>query len=211
MAVATGLALGAIAGQALAREAIDWQPVLAWREPWRSLTAIGVHYSGLHLAGNLAGAALAGLLGWAAQLPGRAALAWLIAWPLTQVGLLLRPDLLHYGGLSGVLHAGVAIVAVWLLATGATRAQRGVGLAIGVGLVVKVVSESPWGPPLRQPPDWDIQTAPFAHLSGMLAGALAAVGASWMRSAVAEGDESAVGRAVETIQDGTDRSRRREP
>jgi hypothetical protein len=37
-------------------------------------------------------------------------------------------------------------------------------------LLVKVVSESPWGAPLRQVPGWDIAVAPFAHASGLVAG-----------------------------------------
>jgi hypothetical protein len=49
--------------------------------------------------------------------------AWVCAWPLTQLGLLMRPDLSHYGGLSGVLHAGAAIVALHLVWRGA-RARR---------------------------------------------------------------------------------------
>ena len=41
----------------------------------------------------------------------RDSLAWLLSWPLTQWGLMLQPELLHYGGLSGVLHGGAAIAA----------------------------------------------------------------------------------------------------
>jgi hypothetical protein len=36
------------------------------------------------------------------------------------------------------------------------------------------VSEAPWGAPLRQPPGWDITTAPFAHASGLVSGLFAA-------------------------------------
>ncbi|HEY2925743.1 MAG TPA: hypothetical protein VGJ65_02660, partial [Albitalea sp.] len=46
--------------------------------------------------------------------------------------------------------------------------------AIAAGLALKVVSESPWGAPLRHPPGWDIAVAPLAHASGALAGALCA-------------------------------------
>jgi membrane associated rhomboid family serine protease len=39
---------------------IDWQPQLAGSQPWRAWTAAFVHWSGLHLAGNLAGIAVVG-------------------------------------------------------------------------------------------------------------------------------------------------------
>ena len=152
--------------------AIDWQPALAWREPWRAWSAAWLHFSGLHLAANLAGAALVGALGWAASVPRRSALAWFVAWPLSQLGLLVRPDLIHYGGLSGVLHAGVAVAALYLIVR--TRGPRRVtGIALLVALAAKVLSESPWGAPLRHPAGWDIAVAPFAHASGLLAGLVA--------------------------------------
>jgi rhomboid family GlyGly-CTERM serine protease len=174
VALAAVLALCALGGGGFRPGALEWQPALAWREPWRAWTAVAVHYSALHLVANLAGAALVGALGWFARLPRSVAIAWLAAWPLTQLGLLARPDLLHYGGLSGVLHAGVACAA-WPLAAHARGARRAIGVLVLVGLAIKVASESPWGAPLRAPPGWDIATAPFAHASGLVAGIVAAV------------------------------------
>ena len=164
----------ALAGAPLSQAALDWQPARWLIEPWRAFTAIGVHYSGAHLLGNLAGVALAALLGVGARVPARLAWAWLAAWPLTQLGLLgLAPSLAHYGGLSGVLHAGVAIVVVDLLVRG-SRAQRWVGAALGLGLLAKLLSETPWGPVLRVAPGWDITVAPIAHSSGAVAGVVCA-------------------------------------
>lgn len=161
--------------------AIDWQPAWVGRQPWRAWSAVFVHYSALHLWANVAGTLLVGALGWAAQLPLRSTLAWCAAWPLTQLGLLVQPALLHYGGLSGVLHAGVAIVAVHLLFVGNTT-QRRIGVAVLVVLVAKVCSEAPWRGPLRYPSGWDIAVAPLAHASGVLAGALCSVLAeAWHR------------------------------
>jgi rhomboid family GlyGly-CTERM serine protease len=169
------LAVCALLGWRVPHEAIDWRPSLAFREPWRAFTAVGVHYSVAHLLGNLAGVALAGVFGVAALVPARLAAAWLAAWPLTHIALLVRPDLLHYGGLSGVVHAGVAVVVVWVLASGRTRAQRWVGGAVAVGFVAKLVSESPWGETLRHPSSWDIAIAPIVHTTGAIAGALCAL------------------------------------
>ena len=173
--VAVVLAAAALLGWRLPPERLDWQPALALGQPWRAWTAVGVHYSPAHLIGNLAGVALTGLCGWAVRVPARLAGAWLAAWPLTQFALLVRPDLLYYGGLSGVVHAGVAALVVWVLTTARTRAQRWVGGALAFGLLVKLVSESPWGPPLRHSEAWDIAVAPVAHATGVLAGVVCAV------------------------------------
>jgi len=158
----------------IAPTVLDWQPSRASEQPWRAITAVAVHYSALHLGANLAGAALVGALGVAAGVTRPMVWAWAAAWPLTQLGLLARPDLLHYGGLSGVLHAGAAVVAVHLLRVG-PPARRLVAFALAFGLLAKVIGEAPWGPPLRSPPGWDIATAPLAHASGLVAGTLCAI------------------------------------
>jgi rhomboid family GlyGly-CTERM serine protease len=159
-ALAAGLALLALLAWHLPRTGLDWQPSLAWQEPWRAWSAAAVHLSPQHLLANLAGCAVLAWVGRRAALPPRAALAWLLAWPLTQLGLLvLAPTLVHYGGLSGVLHAGAAVL----------------GLSLLRGLALKLALEQPLGAPLRQVPGWDIAIAPAAHLSGALAGAICAL------------------------------------
>ena len=164
----------ALVGWSLPRESLDWQPALAFTQPWRAFTAVAVHYNGIHLAGTLAGAVLTGALGVAAQVPARLVWAWLVAWPLTQFGLLIKPELLHYGGASGVVHAGVAAVIVCLLIRG-PRAQRLIGAAMLIGILIKVLGETPWGPALRHPEGWGIAVAPIAHATGALAGAVCAL------------------------------------
>ncbi len=168
-AVAAGLLLGSVVARGISPTALDWQPALVWREPWRAWSAAWVHYSLLHLLANLAGGILVIAFGLAARVPARIAFAWLVAWPLTQLGLSWRPDLLHYGGLSGVLHAGVAAAAVYLLLD-ASDARRWVGAAVLVAVAIKIATEAPWGPALREPAGWDITVAPFAHLTGFVSG-----------------------------------------
>ena len=163
------LVAGAVLAWWLPAAALDWQPELATTEPWRAWSAAFVHWSPRHLGTNLLAAAVVGAYGWAAQLPRAQAWAWCAAWPLTHLGLLVRPDLLHYGGLSGVLHAGVAIVCLWLLVR-ARGARRAVGAAVALGLAIKLGSEQPWRETLQFSPDWDIAVAPLAHASGALAG-----------------------------------------
>jgi len=153
---------------------IDWQPGLAASEPWRAFTSAFVHWSPLHLAANLAGAMVVGALGYAARLTWPLVLAWLAAWPLTQLGLLVQPALAHYGGLSGVLHAGVAVAALALMVL-ETGPRRLLGGAVMAGLLIKLLLEEPWGAPLRPGGSgFDIATAPIAHASGTLAGLVCA-------------------------------------
>jgi rhomboid family GlyGly-CTERM serine protease len=173
-----GLCAAAAAGALLAWMAdpalLRWQPELAWAQPWRLVTAAFVHLSPLHLGANLAGTAVVAALGAAAGCGRRAACAWALAWPLTQLGLLAQPALRSYGGLSGVLHAAVA-VAAWQLLRGARGPRRVIGAAIALGLLGKLLLEAPWQGPLRQLPGWDIAIAPAAHASGALAGWLCAM------------------------------------
>ncbi len=151
----------------------DWQPDLIRSEPWRVFTAAWVHFSALHLAANLAGCALVAALGWVGRLTPRITLAWALAWPLTHLGLWLKPELLNYGGLSGVLHAGVACGAV-AIAVQAQGVRRAIAVALWLGAAAKVLSESPWGPVLRQVQGWDISIAPLAHATGFAAGTVCA-------------------------------------
>lgn len=171
MTLCAALAALCLLAWPLPREALDWQPGLLGAQPWRAVTAAFVHWTPLHLGANLAGCAVIALLGWRAALGGREAVAGLVALPLTQLGLLLRPELLRYAGLSGLLHALVAIAALTLIAR--VGRERWIGAGIVLGLAAKLALEHPLGPALRVTPDFDFPVAPFAHLSGALAGAIA--------------------------------------
>lgn len=176
-AVGAALLLPALLVLALAEPGaaavLSWQPGRALAEPWRLWSAAWVHLSRMHLLANLAGGLLVVGLGLSARVEARAALAWALAWPLGHLALLLMPELQRYGGLSGVLHAGVAVIAVQLLRRHG-RAERRVGLAIAVVLAFKLLSEAPWRGPLAYPAGWDIAVAPLAHSTGAVAGALLA-------------------------------------
>ena len=181
LVLAALLILGSVLAWHSDRARWGWQPELAVSQPWRAWSAAFVHFSSLHLMANLAGALLVGALGWAARVPARSSVAWAVAWPLTQVGLLIQPTLLQYGGLSGVLHAGVVVVSVQLVFAG-TRTQRRVGAATLLIVLLKVLSETPWAGPLSHPAGWDIAVAPMAHASGLVAGVLTALAAqAWHR------------------------------
>jgi rhomboid family GlyGly-CTERM serine protease len=169
-------ALLALVAQAVPTEALAWHGSLV--EPWRLITAAFVHWTPWHLAMNLAGCAVLALLGWRARLDRVEAASLWLALPLTQLGLLLRPELTNYGGLSGSLHAAAAVAACALLSRVSSR-ERWIGAGIALGLAVKLLLEQPWGPVLQTVPGLDFPLAPWAHLSGAGAGALA-----WMAQRV---------------------------
>jgi rhomboid family GlyGly-CTERM serine protease len=182
LALCALLALGALLAWPIGAALLDWQPGLAAAQPWRWWSAAWVHLSPLHLLGNLIATALVAACGWAARTPRRLALAWLASWPLTHLALLVRPGLTHYAGLSGVLHAGVAAVAVQL-AWSERGARRAVGAAMLAGLSAKLLVEQPWGALVHAPGDLGVPVAPLAHATGTLAGALcAALVLAWRRT-----------------------------
>lgn len=149
-----------------------WQRDLSWHEPWRHITSVWVHFSTPHLAANLLGTLGVIALGGAAGVSPRAAWAWLAAWPVTQLGLLIDPRLHGYGGLSGVLHAGVAVVAVSLL-RGEQR-LRWMGWLLLAGTAIKVLNEAPWRGVVHPADGLGIAVVPLAHGLGWAAGVLCA-------------------------------------
>ena len=164
------LCVGAIVVTAIASEggraaidapiamAFDWQATLGLRQPWRLWTCAWVHWSGAHLAINLAGASVVAFVGRRARLPAAAAAAWALAWPLTQVlmatlgGDRLAVLMPHYGGLSGVLHAGVIVLGLALAWPPAAARSPAAPARVGTGFVAtrasaiepSRITEGPW-------------------------------------------------------------------
>lgn len=165
------MALGVLSAltAGLPTASLDWQPALITAQPWRVWTAAFVHWSPQHLLAGVAGCVTLAAFGAAARLPPHAALAWLLAWPLGHLGLFVQPSLLHYGGLSGVLHAGVAVAAL-SVACDERGALRALGVAVGAGLLIKLAFEAPFETAPAH--GWSIALAPLAHATGALAGAL---------------------------------------
>lgn len=174
--VAASLAAVALDPATLAR--LDWRRAVAENEPWRAWTAAVVHANGSHLAANAAGALLVGAYGVVARVPWRSTIAWLLTWPATQALLVvLAPSLARYVGLSGVLHAGIAVAAlhVALTAGAGLGRRRAIGAATFAIVVAKVLLETPWEPTLRPSDALGIDVAPAAHAAGLLAGTVAAL------------------------------------
>lgn len=184
-ALALGLLLLSLLLAAAPRGVLDWQARVSWLEPWRWWTAPLVHLSAFHLAANAAGALVLGLFGRAAGCGPRETLAWAAAWPLTQALLVLDPRLQQAAGLSGVLHAGVAVAATHLVldARGAAAdrgrdapgAARWLGVAVWAGLLLKLLGETAWQAPVAPPANTDFPIAVAMHASGAGAGLLCGV------------------------------------
>ncbi len=185
LSLVLGLASGLVSATASGHEGLqmlDWQPTLALTQPWRALTAAWVHWNTQHLLLNIAGTGVVAALGWAARLPMVAALAWLAAWPLTHALLLLLAPPAHYGGLSGVLHAGTAVAAWWLLIE-QRGARRWIGAAILMLLGAKLASETQAAASLLSG-GGAVVLAPMAHVAGAVAGTISAlVGLGFVRAA----------------------------
>ena len=180
---------------------LDWQPALGLSEPWRLWTCAWVHGSVAHLLVNVVGGAVLAFVGWRARLPPASAIAWLLAWPGTQLLMVaigsqrLAAVMPHYFGLSGVLHAGVIVLGLSLAWPPKThththththtdthththtlarpRRERWIGLAIVAGTVAKVALEAPWTLAPHADPALGIAVAPVAHACGIAAGLLA--------------------------------------
>ncbi len=172
--ISAALGLGSVLVWWADRSLLDWQPQRAWPDAWRWWSAALVHFTPTHLGANLLATALVAAYGWAARVPGVVALAWVASWPFTHLALLAKPELAHYGGLSGILHAGVAATTLWLVMRG-DGAQRTIGWLMLLGQSVKLLVEEPWGAAIQAPSELDVAVAPLAHASGSIAGALLTV------------------------------------
>jgi membrane associated rhomboid family serine protease len=163
-------------------------PDLGWyQDPWVWWSTAWLHGSAQHLSRNLIATTLIGLLGCTPGMRAWAALAWLLAWPLTHIGMRLQPIELHtYIGLSGVLHAGIVIWCIDQITQKNTDGFKWVASIVLMAVVLKIFMENPWQHALIQPAGSDITVAPWAHFSGALSGlvlALLARGAAHLLSA----------------------------
>jgi rhomboid family GlyGly-CTERM serine protease len=185
-----------------ARAALEWQREAAWQQPWRLWTAAIVHFNPQHLMVNVLGCVALAFAGASARMSSRAVRTWLLAWPLTHLALLAASDLQRYVGLSGVLHAGVAVLAVELTLARQGRDRR-VGLALAAGLALKLLLERPWLSPVSVGGDWPFPVASVAHLTGAISGAACATLAiRWSGRSCAD---------AATLRNGSSPSERRQP
>lgn len=148
-------------------------PSAGWHQtPWSFWTCAWVHANTRHLLANLGGLVLILGLAWLLKLPAKAAIAWALAWPLTHLLLLLDPRLDTYFGLSGVLHAGLGVIAISLIThpDASARWTTTYGWALLLGILSKCWLENPDWQALVPRAGLDMNAAPMAHWAGCLAG-----------------------------------------
>lgn len=153
--------------------ALTWQADGWLSQPWTLWTSSWVHLNTPHLIGNQVALGALAALGWVVRPTLACGVAWLLAWPLLQLSLLLWPQIGYAVGLSGVLHAGAAVMSVQLLLKriAVPKARRWGGL-LALGLLVKLWLESAWAYPVVWDGGNDMSVVQAAHLAGVLWGAL---------------------------------------
>jgi len=158
---------GLASPQHLAWRADGWQAA-----PWTLWTAPLEHFMLAHaLANGLALAALAALGSMLSAQP-RDALALLLAWPLSTLGLLLWPQVGGFYGLSGLIHAAAAILALRAIMSSTTYRY---GQWLAAGLLFKLALEHGWDTPVGFDTGWGFNVVYAAHLTGAGAGAAMAL------------------------------------
>ncbi|TNF61386.1 MAG: rhomboid family intramembrane serine protease [Burkholderiales bacterium] len=150
-----------------------WQADTWMLRPWTLWTSAWVHVNTPHLITNQIALGFLTGLAWLLRPDLRAALAWLLTWPLLQLSLVLWPQVGYSVGLSGLLHAGAMIMALQLVLgrIHAHKAQRW-GLMLVAGLLTKLVLERAWFYPVVWDPGSDRSVVQAAHLCGAAWGAL---------------------------------------
>lgn len=159
-----------------AGERLGWLQAEPWRwssagwrhAPWTLWTsAFADAPPAQALASVLALTALA-VLGRALAAPPRDGLALLLAWPLGTLSLALVPTVHSYAGLSLLVHAAAAVLALRALLRPPTRT---LGLLLGGGLLIKLALEKAWLAPVGFDGAWGANVVFAAHLAGACTGA----------------------------------------
>ncbi|WP_413707797.1 rhombosortase [Ralstonia sp. Ralssp110] len=150
---------------------------------WRIVTAMWVHLGTWHwLADAMAAAGLILLLARVLR-PHVIVGALVVCGVLVQIALLNQPTVQWYGGLSGALHGLAAWGGLRLLKPSADGAEdrfsRWIGVALCVGVLVKVWLEQSWLSPIAYDPHWGFGVVRIAHAFGAVSGLLIWVLGEW--------------------------------
>lgn len=144
----------------------SWQALWA-AKPWTLWTSALVHLSPAHLWGNVAALAALALLGHQQRLPAAAAAVWLLAWPLCTLALLAWPEVSSYSGLSGIIHANVSVM--WLFIAIKNRVKW-LSFTLFAGMSIKLLHERAWQSGVVASPNWGFDVVVAAHLAGAIVG-----------------------------------------
>lgn len=148
-------------------QALTWRSTGWWSHPWTIWTSAWVHVNPAHLISNLLAMGGVAAVGWVLRPDARCTVAWLLAWPLTQISLLCWPQVGHAVGLSGLMHAGTLLLAVQIaLVRIPIRGARFWGLLLIWGVLTKVVLERGWSHPLVWDAGQQLWVVQAAHVTG---------------------------------------------
>lgn len=159
------------AGAPLA-QVLTWRADTWWQHPWTLWTTPWVHIHTPHLIGNQMAVGALAAMAWLVRPNALASAAWLMAWPTVALVLPLWPHIGYAVGLSGLIHAAVAVVAVHLVwGQGAQGARhRRWGGVLAAGLFAKLALEQGWHWPVVWSNSADMSVVQAAHLTGAVAG-----------------------------------------
>jgi rhomboid family GlyGly-CTERM serine protease len=163
-----------------------WRADTWQQQPWTLWTSAWVHMNTPHLIGNQLALGALTAFAWAARPSLATAMAWWLAWPLTQISLLLWPQVGYAVGLSGVLHAGAMVLAIHLIfkRIQVPKARRWGGLLL-LGVVTKLLLERGWATPVVWDSANEMSVVMACHLSGAAWGAVLGLATAWRRPATA--------------------------
>lgn len=160
---------GAPVAQALTWRADTWaqHPWTLWTTPW-------VHIHTPHLIGNQLAVGALAAMAWLVRPNAVASVAWLLAWPTATLVLPWWPHIGYAVGLSGLIHAAVAVVAVHLLLCQDpfVPSSRRWGGLLAAGLCAKLALEQGWHWPVVWSNSANMSVVQAAHLTGAVAGAV---------------------------------------
>lgn len=142
--------------------------------PWSLWTSAWVHMNTQHLISNQLAVGALAAMAWVLRPGLRASLAWLVTWPLIPLVLPYWSHIGYYAGLSGLVHAAVAVVGVYLVAGRANVPMaRRWGLMLLGGLWVKLLIERGWHWPVVWSDNLGISVVQASHLVGAVFGMVA--------------------------------------
>jgi hypothetical protein len=155
---------------------LTWHYDTVWSMPWTLWTSAWVHVNPPHLIFSQMGLGLLVALAWVLRPPWISTWAWLLSWPLAQACLVWWPQIGYAAGLSGLMHAGVAVLAVHLL-MGLVRIPKGRrwGSLLLLALLVKLAMERGWAHPVVWDGGTELSVVQALNLTSALWGAALAL------------------------------------
>lgn len=162
-------------------DGMTWRPDESLKHPWTLWTSAWVYKDTPQLIGHQLILGVLAAFAWVVRPPWTGTLAWLLAWPLAQGTLFLWPQVGYSIGLSGVLHAGWAVLAVQLLLGRIDMPlARRWGALLAVVLLIKLGLERAWDHPVVWDSGNDRSLVQASHLAGAAWGLLLAALAGWL-------------------------------